>query len=224
MLLGNCVLATVARVWRHRERVEWEAADQFARLAVELEHVDADPAVIELATRAAADERTHAAMCRALVDQYGPELAPQSPSLGGQLGPRHAARDRRTLYACVAMSCVTETLSAALLLQMRDRAKLGLVRDTVHHILKDEIDHSRLGWAHLAAEAQRTDVSWLGAHIGGMLRGAMASDLEPMGQAAESVEDLSAFGILSAAIVQEVYLQTVSDVIEPGFARFGIRV
>lgn len=223
-MLGHQLLeprapAAVARVWRFRERIELEAADQFERLAVELARVEADPAVIELAREAAYDERTHALLCRGLVERFEPGLAPLPPTLGLHLGPHRQSRRRAVLYASVAMSCVTETLSAALLLHMHRAATDEAVRATVHHILKDEIDHSRLGWAHLAAEAGRGDVSWLAPHVPAMLREAMAADLEPM---AASSEDLSAYGILPAARVHAIFDQTVAQVIAPGLARYGV--
>jgi hypothetical protein len=220
-LLAGRARAAVARVWRFRERVELEAADQFERLATELERVGADRAVIELAHEAAADERVHAGLCRNLVDRFEPGLEPLAPALGLRLGPRHRSRRSAALYAAVAMSCVTETLSAALLLHMREAAVDEPVAATVHHILRDEIDHSRLGWAHLATEARRGDVSWLADHVPAMLRDALAADLEPMTAASD---DLSAYGILPAARVHEIARQTVAEVIAPGLARHGIAV
>jgi hypothetical protein len=205
-------------VWRYRERVEHEAADQVARLAIELEAVGAHASVVELARAAADDETTHAALCRSIVDHFEPGLAADKPQLGGQLGVPHTSRRQRALYACVAISCITETLSAALLLQMRERAQTEIVRDTVHHILKDEIDHSRIGWAHLADEARRSDVAWLAPHIDAMLRAAMTADLAPM----SAPGDLSAHGILPATDVACVFAQTVDEVIRPGLERFGI--
>ena len=206
-------------MWRYRERIELEAADQFEWLAGELAAVGASPAVVELAREAAADERQHALLCRQLVDRFEPGLAPLPPAPVQRLGPHRLARRDAVLYACVAMSCVTETLSAALLLHMRAAATDERVAATVHHILKDEIDHSRLGWAHLAAEAGRGDVGWLADHVPAMLREAMAADLEPM---AAKGQDLSAYGILPAARVHAIVRQTVTEVIAPGLARHGV--
>lgn len=217
MLLGHDLLARVARIWQHRERIEHEAAVLFEHHAGELAAIGAPAAVTRLARQAAADERDHARRCRALVDRFNPGLPPLEPAPTVPLGPRRASRRDRALYTSVAMSCVTETLSAALLLHMRARASDPLVAETVHHILKDEIDHSRLGWAHLAAEAQRADVTWLAPHLPGMLRSAMTTDLEPM-----TSPDLSAYGILAPDEVAGIVDRTVATVIAPGLARFGV--
>ena len=217
MLLGNQLLTRVARIWQHRERIEREAAALFEHHAGELAELGAPAEVTRLAARAADDEREHARRCRALVERFHPGLPPLEPAPTQPLGPRHASRASRALYASVAMSCVTETLSAALLLHMRARARDELVAETVHHILKDEIDHSRLGWAHLAAAARRADVTWLAPHIAGMLRDAMATELEPM-----TSPDLSAYGILTPAEVASIVDRTIATVIAPGLARFGI--
>ena len=228
MLLGDVVLTAIARVWQHRERIEWQAAAQFDRLAGELEAVRADPTVVGLARQAADDERVHAALCRKLVDQLDPRQKVGEMGRGGEgermgarapLGPPDLTRPERALYAAVAVSCVTETLSAALLLQIHRAAKDELVKSVVHHILKDEIDHSKLGWAHLASESRRTSVSWLAPHISGMIRDAVTTDLAPM---SGPQADTAAFGVLGRREVGAIVDTTLSRVVFPGLARFGI--
>lgn len=214
MLLGDELLS-VGRVWQHRERVEREAAALFEHHAGELAAVGAPAAVVELARRAADDERDHAARCRALVDRFSPGLASLPPAPAEPLGPRELSRRQRALYASVALSCVTETLSAALLLAMRARARDELVADTVHRIARDEIDHSRLGWAHLAAAARAGYVAWLAPHVPAMLRAAVAAEVAP------ATADLSGYGILSRAEVDHIVHRTITTVIAPGLARFG---
>jgi hypothetical protein len=219
VLLGHDLLA-VARVWRHRERIEYEAADQFARLAVDLERVGAERSLVDLAARAACDEHRHAARCRRIVDELAPALAPLPPRTGIQLGPQTGSLARRTLYASVSMCCITETLSVGLLLHMQEMARHDLVRETVHEILRDEILHSRLGWAHLAAEARRGDVQWLAPHLPRMVAAAVKADLP----AVSSSEGDGAHGILSPEAVAAICEQTLTSVIGPGFARCGIEV
>jgi len=218
MLLGDVVLEQVARVWRHREGVEWEAATLFRRLASDLTAVGASHAVIELAVRAGQDEVDHALRCRRLVDRFAPNTPPIERIPVPGLGPSTLDLRERTLYAAVAMSCITETLSSALLLRMRETATDPAVRSTVDAILKDEIDHSRIGWAHLAWEAQRGDVAWLSEHISAMLRGAYGSDLDGMA----GPVDARGYGILPPSDVRELAQHTIATVIGPGLALYGI--
>lgn len=217
MLLVDHVLAA-ARVWRHRETVELEASAAFARLARELAAVGAAPVVVAMAAEAAGDERDHAVRCRAIVDRLGPELSPVAPRAGVELGPRTLPPRRRALYAAVAMSCVTETISAALLVEMRACATDPVVAETVQHILRDEVRHSRLGWAHLAAEAAAGDVSWLAPHIAPMLRAAVSDDVAVTSAATGAPE----FGVLPAAKVRAIVTTAVSEIIAPGLRAHGI--
>ncbi len=212
----------VAGMWRYRERVEHEAATLFAELAAALDGAGF-PALAARARTAADDERRHAVRCRALVETCRPGLAPLAPRTlsvappGGEADPA-----RRALYASVAMGCVTETLSCALLVAMRDVAELGPTRAAVDEIVKDEIEHSRIGWAHLAAAAARGDVSWLAPHVAAMRAAALAHDVAELPATTPAAADLSGYGILPRARVTIIVDACWRDVIVPGFAHHGV--
>lgn len=225
MLLVDDLLS-VARVWLHREKVEHEAAGQFERLAVDLAAAGAPGQLVDLAGRAAADEVEHVVLCRRVVDHLAPGLAPLMPAASSAaLGPSLPV-ERRALYGSVALSCVTETFSTALLLEMRRLAADELVGATIQRILRDEIAHSRLGWAHLAWAARRGEVGWLAAHLPGMVRESLGGELPPV--AADAAVDGAAshpgdrFGVLSAARIRGVAALALEQVIVPGLARYGI--
>lgn len=214
-------LHAVAAMWRHRERVEYEAAALFAALADQLD----DARLPQLAARArtaADDERRHALRCRAIVAACNPDLGPLPPraiSVASAAGPEPDPA-RRALYTSVAMGCVTETLSCALLVAMRDDADFGPTRAAVDEIVKDEIEHSRIGWAHLAtAVARGDDVAWLAPHVAAMRAAALTHEIEEV----PTMEDLSGYGILPRARVTTIVAATWRDVIVPGFAHHGIR-
>lgn len=225
--------AAVAALWRYRERIEREAAALFAGLAADLAAAGL-PGLAARARIAADDEARHAVRCRAIVDACRPDLPPLPPRAvvvaprGAGDAPRAGAA-RRALYTSVAMGCVTETLSCALLLAMRDAARFGPSRAAIVEIVKDEIEHSRLGWAHLTAAAATGDVTWLAPHVAAMRADALRHDVaelpttEAAGPAdAGDAADLSAFGILPRARVTIVVEATWRDVIVPGLARHGV--
>lgn len=223
----------VAAIWWHREAIEHEAAALFEELAGLFRQSGAPAELIALATQAAADEREHAVLCRAIISQTGVELPPRSRAASPPLGPASLSPRERAVYAAVAVSCVTETLSAALLLAMREQAEPMLIKETVHRILKDEVAHSRLGWALLAHEAERAgkaSLGWLAPHLPDMVAEAVATDVDPMSEAglamgkAEATPrlDLSAYGILRRERVAEVVCEAIETVIVPGLESFGI--
>jgi hypothetical protein len=224
VLLGHELLEgsreqAAARIWRFRESIEWKARALFTGLAEDLQRLGAEPRLVEMASQAAADETRHASLCADLVDRFGgaPEALDRSRAL--PLGPADLSDDRRALYASVAVSCVTETLSTALLLEIRRRATDRAVASVVREILKDEVDHARIGWAHLAIEAGRGGVAWLAPHLTGMLHDALPPEQEPH-RALPS--DLGDFGILPPREVRSVFRQVASDVIFPGLERYGV--
>ena len=214
-------LRAVAAMWRYRERVDDEAAALFAALADELDLAHL-PSLASRARTAADDERRHALRCRAIVsacDPSLPALAPRAISVAPATHEPDPAR--RALYASVAMGCVTETLSCALLVAMRDDAELGPTRAAVDEIVKDEIEHSRIGWAHLATAAARSDVTWLAPHITAMHAAALTHDVAEL-PTSDATPDLSRYGILPRARVTAIVDATWRDVIVPGLAHHGI--
>lgn len=213
-------LSDVARIWAYRHRVEYEAADQFERMAVGLAALGSDPKITRLAHKAAEDERRHAVLCRNVIAQTHTEVAFGIPQLGIRLGPHELDLRKKILYAAVSLSCVTETLSTALLIEMQKQAETRAVRETVHSILEDEILHSRIGWAHLAHQANHMDVSWLRSYIPLMIQDAVASDTPSVPIPAEP--DFSAWGILPPEKAKAIMQKTVNEIILPGLRAFGI--
>ncbi|TKC96382.1 ferritin-like domain-containing protein [Polyangium fumosum] len=212
-----------AQIWRNRARAELEAAARFTRLAGELAACDAVAPVVTMAREAAEDERRHAERCGGLVRELGGkpfELgavpAPRGVTPGG-LGPRE-----RLLYEVVAMSCVTETLSAALLGELVARATDPLVRETMQSILRDEIDHARLGWAHLAAEHERGAMDVVGPSLPAMLAGTISEELFSSWAEHPAQEALSGLGALDRAERRRIFSETMSLVVFPGLRRFGV--
>lgn len=228
MLLGHELLTTTtdealaAEVWRIRERTEHEVSAIFARLAADLEASHAPPDLGALARRCAADELEHAAHCRRIVDALAPGLAPLTPDRAIVLGPADAPPRRRALYASVALGCVTESISAALLIAMRPHAALAPVRDGLDAILRDEVRHARLGWAHLAVEAERGDVGWLAPAVPAMIDAARDAERPPGGDPS-APRDLRRYGVLPPDEVERVVDEVLRTTVRPGLARFGVR-
>ena len=211
----------VFRVWRARERVELEASHHFAHLARALSALyGRQDRLAKVATQAANDEERHAELVRTIIRHS--ELLRHVPPRNTVLGPPKISRYDRVIYASAALSCVTETLSTALLVEMQKQAEPGLIRQTVHEILEDEVLHSRLGWAVLARAADEGDISWLAKYIPAMIEEAVATDT-PTLSPSEALLDLSGWGILSPGCAQGLILRAIEQVILPGFDHLGIK-
>lgn len=218
----SAVDEAAAQVWLVRERTEHEAAVLFDRLADDMRASAAPSDLVALARRCAADERHHAELCRRIVDELGPGLAPLEPDRDVRLGPAGASPARRALFASIALGCITETLSTALLLEMRPQARTGAVRDAMDVILRDEVRHSRLGWAYLAFAAAFRDVRYIEPALPKMLWAAVDAEVvdAPVTEADRAA--LRARGVLPRAAVRRITESTVHTTIAPGFERYGL--
>lgn len=210
--------------WRFRWTVEREAEVRFARLADRLARLGAAPSLVDLARRASLDERRHAALCARTAARYGETLEEQAPPEPAEIAPRHLAPRERVLYEVVAACCITETESMGVL-----TALLGRVRDVelcrvLRELAADEVRHSRLGWALLAAEHERGGTAFLGPLVPAMLEGSIAPDLFRPAGADREDEALLDHGVLPHVLKREVFVRMLEEVVFPGLERFGVDV
>lgn len=214
-----------AAAWRLREEVEIEAAGQFNCLAKLFEETGAPQTFVALAKGAEADEYEHAERCTSLVTSLQKRHAkpiPRTAKLGG-LGPSGLSNQQAALYTAVALGCITESLSTALLGAICEHAEVPEVAETAHYILKDEIRHSRLGWGYLE-HCQGADLRWLAPWIPRMLNAALAEEAPkgPFDGIAEGA--LAPYGVLSQTQAQAICQQTIDGVVVPGLQHFGVPV
>lgn len=127
------------------------------------------------------------------------------------------------------MGCVTETLSAAILGGLVERASDTEARSTMLEILRDEVRHARLGWAHLAAERERGVRDVVSEHLPAMLAATVHEALllapEPGSERAtpspESAE-LAGLGSLPLPVRRTLFKETLRHVVFPGLEQFGL--
>ena len=213
-----------ARVWTARYLVEIDAAVRFERLARELAELDGLHDVIQLATRAGEDERRHGELCLELIAHFGGKL-PEPPSPAAPpLRLAGATARERLLYEIVALCCVTETLSTALLGTMCDEAVDPVGARAMRSIVKDEVRHSQLGWAHLAAEHQQGMRDVVGSRLPAMLAQTLEPELFSRRPEHPLQEELDTMGALGRAKRRRIVVETLSEVVFPGLERFGIDI
>lgn len=209
--------------WRFRCAVEREAAARFARLAGRLAGVGAATAVVDLALRASRDERRHAALCAELAAGYGAPIPADAATIPPEIAPSRLAPAQRVLYEVVAACCVTETESMGVLTQLLATARDVRLREVLRELARDEVHHSRLGWAHLASECARgADVSFLGPLVPAMLMGAAAADLFSPASPESDDPALVEHGVLPHGVKLRVFTRTLEEVVFPGLDAYGV--
>jgi rubrerythrin len=212
---------SAGEAWAFRALVEQEAALRFDRLAAAIREFDTSSLVPELMMRAADDERRHTQLCADLARSLGASLSLDQATVP-EIAPRHLDERRAALYEVVAAACITETESMATLATLLDAAAEPAVREVLHAIAKDEVVHSRMGWAHLSREAENGDVAFLSDLVPVMLAGTVDEGLFGPPPSDEDPDGLLRLGVLPHARKREVFVGTLSTVVLPGLERFGV--
>ena len=214
--------ALVAGVWAFRARSEREASSRFERLAGQLAQEDAAAVVVALARRAAEDEVRHVAICEVLAARYGHRSGAEAAVSAGEIGPRRDGARERLLYEMVAFCAVTESINAALMAVSHEQATDPAVRAAVREILRDEVTHARLGWAHLSAERARGGGAHLAQGLPAMLAGTVRDELFAPTDGESADPRLAGHGELPRAMRVEVFVQTLEAVVFPGLEAHGV--
>ena len=206
--------------WAMRALGERAAEARFNRIARELKTAGTPRAVLELAERAPLDEARHFVLCGQAAERFGvaiPEVPLDIPwTVSGLPAPK------RLLHEVVAMCCITETLSAAYLVEMQRQTTDPALHDVVREILTDEVDHSRLGWGHLAYARTQMDVTFLGECLPGMLVDTVGEALFAPPDPNDPATALGRFGVLDRPIRRTLFGPTMREVVFPGLAQHGI--
>lgn len=204
--------AEVARVWRQRAASELSAGMAFASIAQRLIGLGQPAEVQYLAARAVADEVRHCAIALQIARAYGstakwPTIAPP-------------ASDDATDRLIVATCCVNETLGGAFLQESLDRAEGPTMQMALRALLKDEVDHGRIGWAFVTGLNARQKAG-LSTHLAALLHACVRvwtrrSSTLPKG--------LAAHGVLGDEEVRRTLTRALKEVVIPGFEHCGVPV
>ena len=221
---SESVRKLACNVWTYRLESELDAAERFRALAPTLQALGASPSLVEMAHEAACDELRHASLCRELIVHFGGALATEKPRVpASSFAPVGFQGRERVLYELVALSCITETLSTALLGELVARAGDPVCKQAMHSVLRDEVNHSRLGWAFLAEERGRGARDCVGRHVPEMLEAALGPRFFTFTAApAAEQKELATLGSLERPERQRIVRETLESVIFPGLERFGI--
>jgi hypothetical protein len=177
-----------------------------------------------MAREAASDELRHATLCVGLVTHFGGAPLPDEPVEAHvrRVVPAGLEGREALLYELIALSCVTETLSTALLGALVEAARDTIAKETMHSILRDEVRHSRLGWAYLAEAHAAGARDVVGPHLPRMLAGTLGPDSFAPTRSDPEEAELAGYGELEPSASLRVVRECFAEVIFPGLARFGI--
>jgi hypothetical protein len=222
----------IARLWRARARNERHTSGVFGALERVLVAQGAVPPVLELAHQAIDDELGHAALCEAVAARYATAPLDADGDPAGVAGPEalrppeaptfHGCTERENgLLFVVLQCCLNETIAAAYLRTCLEQAQGAVARSAVRELLKDEVTHSRIGWAHLASdrvdEPLRRVVADAMPHLLVAIERVWLADPGGIHAAAPS-----GHGSLQLAEIHGVVRDTVEALVVPGLAHVGV--
>ena len=214
-----------AEGWAFRWRVEREAELRFARLAKRLAADGAPEAVVALAQKASADEAVHTRLCAELAARFGLPVDGSAPVEVPEVAPAALKPHEALTYEVVAACCVTETESTGVLTTLLGADPEPEVREVLHVIARDEVDHARLGWAHLASVQTSLDLAFLGRWVPVILSGTVSDTLfQPAKSEALESPGLLRFGVLPHGQKRQVFARMLREVVFPGLSHFGVDV
>ena len=213
----------LGRVWAERAQSELDAGSGMAIVVTELYEVGADRAVLRLATRAAHDETRHSELCRLLAEAYlGEPVAPPRPQRVKM--PQHpgAAPELLPHLHVVGLCCINETLAAGFLEACLEEADAPLVAAVQREHLADDVEHARVGWAHLASDAV-DDATRRGVQQ--MLPRLLRANRSVWGKAIAELPEagVPGHGYPPRKRLLEAIDETLRSVVVPGFRHVGIR-
>lgn len=181
--------------------------------------------------RMALDELFHAELCGRVVESLG-GLAVVETDLALEPMPRH--RDcppvERALRNALFASCLSETVSMALLAAELERCEEPFIRQVIKQLAADEVSHARIGWAVFdlvwptldAAGRSRTN-DYLHVAVP-YLRECMLEAMPLTSIPDDVLAEAERLGYSAAAKSRKILAETMSDVILPRFAEAGLDV
>lgn len=221
--LPPALRTAIAQHWSRRVTSELQVSLAFTQLAPWLRSLHADTTVVTMMERAAAEEIAHADLCLHLAEVYaGTSVA--TPAVPFEM-PRFGFDDER-LEAAVhvaGLCCVNETLATAYLEGCLSLASTPIAIAANRTHLREEIDHARLGWAHLSSSALTPELRvQLGACVPRLL--AANVPLWVQEDAFLPREGVPAHGLPSHEYSCRTARAAARELVIPGFRHVGIPV
>jgi hypothetical protein len=210
--------ARVAAYWWQRAEGEMTSWVGFRHVLADLRLEGSPEAVVTLAERAVADEYKHALFCRDWARHFGhPSTEDPRPRSEVPICFRGATEPENRLLR-IALCCFTETVGCFILRHVRPTVTDPELRELNRYHLADELQHSRVGWGHLASldEPRKATLRrWLPALLQ-VLPQACCEGPE------QDFEELVPFGYFTPRLLRAAYDQAIEEVIAPGLAHLGI--
>jgi hypothetical protein len=207
----------LAAYWWRRAEGELTSWIGFQHVVADLRAEGSPESIVSLAERAVNDEHHHTQRCRAWAVRFGHPDCELMTRGDKPIAFRGASEIQNRLLR-ITLCGLNETVGCMVLRHARPLIEDADLREFNRHNMADELQHSRVGWGHLAtlSAAQKT---FLGSWVPALLRIVHSGWCES-GELER--EDLVQFGYFSGRLLRAAYKEAVESVILPGMAHLGI--
>lgn len=128
----------------------------------------------------------------------------------------------RLLWEMVSVCCIAETMNTSLMTRCLEVAKNEEIRATLRELLRDEVKHARLGWAHLAAERAHGRGAFLEDVLPLMLEASIEPGFLEGNRLSPWTDALFDYGELPWAELVQIFVETLELVVFKGLDSMGI--
>ncbi|MEJ7599329.1 MAG: hypothetical protein WKG01_15590 [Kofleriaceae bacterium] len=222
--LSRAQRVAIAGHWKHRAKSELQVGRAFSAMVPLLRERRASSAVLDRLESGAEEEVRHSEICARLAETYLGE-AVERPNITSVPLPRFEVGDEDLEIALLVsgMCCVNETIATAWISACLDAAETPLAQMANRIHLTDEIEHARVGWAHLASDAVSAATR---AALGPCLPKLLESNAPGWERDDPSLpaEGVPAQGHLPVHVSRAVFLDAVEELVLPGFAHVGVDI
>jgi len=191
-------------------------------MATELATIGAQPIVVQGATDASRDEARHRDLCAVIAARFGEPKAKDHAPPRERIGRSGMDTRDRLLWEVVAVCCISETMNTSLLTRCQEVTTDKQIGTTLHELLKDEVRHAQLGWAHLAAERAAGRGEFLGDILPLMLEASVEPGFLEGTLPAPWTEAMYEYGELPSHELVQIYCETLNVVVFRGLDAMGI--
>jgi hypothetical protein len=224
----------VLDTWSFRVETEYRSVQVMTRFLTETLGAG-DPLEVHAAiSEAIRDELRHVSLCAAVVEALG-HRAPLPTPVTEDLSPEFFALPmaQRALTTAITMLLINETLSVALLEDLRQRATHPAIAAVLEATLTDEDTHEAFGTHYVKASLARFDEdgrAWARALTRASIEGHRASARSRLGSLSPALEtrnahpepELAHWGLMSPTREAIIVLETLEQRLAPRLVTLGL--
>ena len=217
--------ASAIATWRARMVNEHASARVFEGLAAQMRDAGLDATLVAQCRVFAVEERTHGALCGAVVHALGGKAIAAVDAVDAFPLHRDCGPIEGVVRNVLSIACMSETVAVSLIGAERLLMPEGELRALLTRIWADEIGHARFGWqlvARLVPRMGDRERARLGVYLAVAFAHLERHELAHLPATVEPPPEGAALGLCSGGDARALFYATVDEVIVPHLEAHGL--